>query len=77
MSEIYANKEVDATIRKRAYAANTEQVLEVRINPLTHELIFIGTEALAQALEHGIDIERYLSEKLTQMRNKLHLQKGE
>jgi hypothetical protein len=70
MSEIFANEQVSTAITKRAYGANTEKVLEVRVDTATGELIFIGTDALAKALEYGINVEKYLTDKLTQMRDR-------
>jgi hypothetical protein len=70
MSEIFADEKVTDVVKQRAYV-NTERMLEVRVNPETHELIFIGTGALVSALEHGIDVERYLRDKLTQVRDTL------
>ena len=70
MSETFTDEQVTDEVRERAYK-NTQRVLEVRVNPETHELIFVGTGALVSALEYGIDVERYLREKLTQVRDRL------
>lgn len=68
MSEIYSDDEVTQDVRDRAYEG-TERILEVRVNPETHQLIFIGTGALVGAMAF-IDVERYLAEKLSQMRGR-------
>lgn len=68
MTKQYHDAEVTGEVEKAAYNNDTVPILEVRADTATGELIFIGTQGLISAMRYGIEVERYLQEKIAHVR---------
>jgi hypothetical protein len=53
------------------WARNTDLIFEVRYDPRNKKIVFLGTNLLSSALELGMDVEKYVVEKLAQARESL------
>jgi hypothetical protein len=50
---------------------DTVLMFEVRYDPRRQQVVFLGTDVLTAVLTQGIEVEKYITEKIAQARERL------
>jgi len=68
-SEIHVGDSADEYAQR--VIKETVMMFQVRYDPKRSKIIFLGTDVLTAALAQGVEIERYVTEKIAQARESL------